>query len=95
VTSGDRAEHRPVLRGWPELGGFDPPPPAIDEAREAFRRGTEAYAHGADAEACAQFLRAAEMLPDSDAGPYMASLEHLRALARANAEIVRGLSSES
>jgi hypothetical protein len=86
--SADPVRRRSVLRGWPELGGFDPSPPAIDEAHDAFRRAAEAYARGADAEAREAFLRAAELIPDSAAGPYAASLAQLRAIARENAAII-------
>jgi hypothetical protein len=88
VTSADPAEHRPVLQGWPELGGFDPPPPPLDDARGAFRHAAEAYVRGADAEARAGFLRAAELIPDAAPGPYSASLEQLRSIARANAALI-------
>jgi hypothetical protein len=88
VTSADPAEHRAVLQGWPELGGFDPSPPALDDARAAFGSAAEAYARGADAEARAGFLRAAELIPDAAPDEYAASLEHLKTVARANAAII-------
>jgi hypothetical protein len=88
VTPAGPPEHRPVLQSWPELGGFDPPPPSLEAAREAFSRGAEAYARGADTEARGEFLRAAKLIPEAASSEYGASLERLRSIAVANAAII-------
>jgi hypothetical protein len=87
VTSGDPVTHRPTLQGWPGLGGYDPSPPSIEDAEAAFQRGVDAHARGAHAEAQAEFLRAAALIPDDAPNVYAASLNELRRIARQNAEI--------
>jgi hypothetical protein len=87
VTSGDPVATGAALQGWPQLGGYDPSPPPIDDAEAAFQLGVEAHARGAHAEARAEFLRAADLLPNDAPGVYAASLGELRRIARQNAEI--------
>jgi hypothetical protein len=87
VSSGEPLTHQVALQGWPELGGR-PSPPQIEAARAAFRRGVEAQARGAHAEARAEFLRAESLVPEDDIpGGYAASLGELRRIARENAGI--------
>jgi hypothetical protein len=88
MTPAEQADHRPVLQGWPELAGLDPPPPSLEGARDAFRRGAEAYARGADTEARGEFLRAADLIPETAPSEYAASLERLRSIAVANAHTI-------